>query len=229
MEVTVNAAMSADGKLSSVRREQIDISGPADFDRVDGLRSEADAVMVGIGTVLADDPHLTIKDSENIRSREAKDKPPHPARVIADSRGRLPAEAAVLDDLATTYVLVTDAAPADRIDAIEQADAEVIRTPGDRVDLAAAFDRLADNGIDRLLVEGGGELLYSLFEAGLVDTLSVYVGGVIIGGREAPTLVDGEGFVDAFPDLSLTDVERIDSGVLLTWAVSGSDRSPRRR
>ncbi len=229
MEVIVNAAMSADGKLSSVRREQIDISGPADFDRVDGLRADADAVMVGIGTVLADDPHLTVKDPANVREREERGKPPHPARVIADSRARVPTDAAALDDLAATYALVTDAAPTDRIDAIERANAEVIRTGGDRVDLSAAFDRLAEHGIDRLLVEGGGELLYSVFDAGLVDTLSVYVGDLIIGGRNAPTLVDGEGFVDAFPELSLTDVERIDSGVLLTWAVSGSDRSPRRR
>jgi 2,5-diamino-6-(ribosylamino)-4(3H)-pyrimidinone 5'-phosphate reductase len=69
------------------------------------------------------------------------------------------------------------------------------------------------------MVEGGGELIFSLFEAGLVDELSTFVGPTIIGGRDAPTLADGEGFVDDFPELALRDVERIDDGALLRWDV----------
>jgi len=70
------------------------------------------------------------------------------------------------------------------------------------------------------MVEGGGELIFSLFEAGLVDELSVYVGSSIIGGRDAPTLADGNGFVDSFPELELTGVERLEDGVLLRWTVA---------
>jgi len=70
------------------------------------------------------------------------------------------------------------------------------------------------------MVEGGGELIFSLFEAGLVDDLTVYLGNTIIGGRDAPTLADGEGFVSSFPELELTAVEQIDSGVVLAWDVS---------
>ena len=102
MNIVVNAAMSADGKLSSRRREQIAISGSEDFERMDALRAESDAVMVGVGTVLADDPHLTLDDSERIAAREQRGDAPHPARVIADSRARTPSNARILDDAAST-------------------------------------------------------------------------------------------------------------------------------
>lgn len=219
MHVVVNAATSADGKLSSRRREQIAISGPEDFDRVDALRAECDAVMVGIGTVLADDPHLTLDDPDRIAAREEGGEPPHPARVVADSRARTPPDARVLDDAATTYLLASEAAPRERIAAIEDAGARVVVAGAERTDLDGALAELDSRGIERLMVEGGGELIFSLFEAGLVDELSVFVGPKVIGGREAPTLADGEGFVEGFPELSLEGVERLDEGVLLRWRV----------
>jgi 2,5-diamino-6-(ribosylamino)-4(3H)-pyrimidinone 5'-phosphate reductase len=227
MEVRVNAAMSADGKLSTIRREQIPISGPADFDRVDSLRAEADAVMVGIGTVLADDPHLTVKDADLIATREDRGESGQPARIVTDSRARTPIEANILVGNGPTFVLVSEAAPPERVNALESV-ATVIETPGDRVDLDSGLDQLEAEGIDSCLVEGGGELVFSLLEANLVDELTVYVGDIVIGGRDAPTLVDGDGFVDGFPSLTLEAVERLDTGVLLSWTVSGSDRSPRR-
>ena len=217
MRVVVNAAASADGKLSHRGREQVAISGPEDFDRVDRLRAESDAVMVGVGTVLADDPHLTLDDPELVDERVAGDDPAHPARVVADSRGRTPPDARILDDAAATYVLVSEAAPTERVADLQDAGAEVVTAGRDRVDLAAAFDDLADRGIDQIMVEGGGEVIFSLFDAGLVDELTVFVGGMIVGGRDAPTLADGEGFVEDFPSLSLAGVERLDDGVLLRW------------
>ncbi|WP_135822678.1 2,5-diamino-6-(ribosylamino)-4(3H)-pyrimidinone 5'-phosphate reductase [Halostella litorea] len=223
MHVVVNAAMSADGKLSHRGREQVAISGPDDFDRVDRVRADSDAVAVGVGTVLADDPHLTLDDPERVERRRDRGESGHPARVVADSRARTPTDARVLDDAATTYVLVSDAAPANRVAALREAGAEPIAAGGERVDLPAAFDALADRGVDRLMVEGGGELIFSLFDAGLVDELTVFVGPTVIGGRDAPTLADGEGFVEEFPALSLDGVERVDDGVLLRWTVEKSD------
>jgi 2,5-diamino-6-(ribosylamino)-4(3H)-pyrimidinone 5'-phosphate reductase len=219
MHVVVNAAMSADGKLSSRRREQIVISGPDDFDRVDSFRAESDAVMVGVGTVLADDPHLTLDDSERTAARENRGEPPHPARVVADSRARTPPDARILDDAARTYLLVSEAAPEERVRVLEDAGARVVVAGGERTDLESALADLEDHGIGRLMVEGGGELIFSLFETELVDELSVFVGPKVIGGREAPTLADGEGFVEGFPGLSLESVERLDHGVLLRWRV----------
>ncbi|MDL5360847.1 2,5-diamino-6-(ribosylamino)-4(3H)-pyrimidinone 5'-phosphate reductase [Halalkalicoccus sp. NIPERK01] len=217
MHVVVNAATSADGKLSSRRREQVAISGPADFDRVNALRAESDAVMVGVGTVLADDPHLTLDDPERVAAREERGDPPHPARVIADSAARTPPDARIVDDAARTYLLTSERAPPERLDALVERGVEVVTAGDERVALPDALSALAVEGIDRLMVEGGGELIFSLFEAGLVDELSVFVGPSIIGGHDAPTLADGEGFVEGFPDLSLESVERIDGGVLLRW------------
>jgi len=219
MHVVVNAAMSADGKLSTREREQVAISGPDDFDRVDALRAESDAVMVGVGTVLADDPSLTVDDEARRERRRDAGKPENPARIVADSRIRTPTDARVLDDRATTYLLTSEAAPQDFVSAVTEAGGEVVSAGDQRVDLAAALSQLESRGIDRLMAEGGGELIFSLFEAGLVDELSVFVGPSVIGGRNAPTLADGDGFVDEFPDLSLRDVDGIDDGVLVRWTV----------
>lgn len=208
MQVRVNAATSVDGKLASREREQLAISGPADFARVDELRGAFDAIMVGVGTVLADDPSLTTDgEGEN------------PVRVIADSRARTPTDARVLEGDAETVVLVSDAAVPDRVSGLTEAGATVLEAGSQRVDLAAGLSALEDRGIGSLLVEGGGEIVFSLFEAGLVDELSVYVGSMVVGGREAPTLADGNGFTENYPTLDLQAVERIDDGVLLEYGV----------
>ncbi|MEF8829091.1 MAG: 2,5-diamino-6-(ribosylamino)-4(3H)-pyrimidinone 5'-phosphate reductase [Haloarcula sp.] len=217
MHVVVNAAMSVDGKLSSRRREQIAISGPDDFDRVDQLRADSDAVMVGVGTVLADDPSLTVDDADRRAARADRGDPENPARVIADSRIRTPPDATVLDDRAQTYLLVSEAAPPDFIEEMEDAGAYVIAAGQDRVDLTTTLAKLEGDGIDQLMVEGGGELIFGLLDEALVDELFVYIGPKVIGGRDAPTLADGDGFIEDFPEPELADVERVDDGVVLHW------------
>ena len=219
MHVVVNAATSADGKLSTRERRQVELSGEADFARVDELRADSDAVMVGVGTVVADDPSLTV-DSERLRERRrGKGKPGNPARVVADSRIRTPPDAAVLDDDAESFLLVSEAAPTDFVGQMEEEGATVITAGENRVDLSAALELLESHGIEQLMIEGGGEIIYSLFENGLLDRLSVFVSPVVIGGRDAPTLADGDGFVSAFPELELEEVRRVDDGVLLVYNV----------
>jgi len=221
MHVIVNAAMSVDGKLSTRHREQVAISGAEDFDRVDALRADSDAVMVGVGTVLADDPSLTVDDRERIDARTERGDPPQPARVIADSRLRTPTDATAYDDAAETILLASDTATDQALTEARTKGATVITAGEDRVDLSVAFDQLDTHCIEQVMVEGGGELVFSLFEAGLVDELSVFVGSIVIGGRDAPTLSDGDGFTDRFPQLRLRDIERIDDGALLRYHVSG--------
>jgi len=114
---------------------------------------------------------------------------------------------------------VSDSAPEERLTALRGAGVTVIEAGEKQVDLPAAFDELETAGVDRLLAEGGGELIYSLFSAELVDELSVFVGSLVVGGREAPTLADGEGFVDDFPTLELVGVDRLDDGVVLEYRV----------
>jgi 2,5-diamino-6-(ribosylamino)-4(3H)-pyrimidinone 5'-phosphate reductase len=220
MHVVVNAAMSVDGKLAARTREQLAISGPEDFDRVDRIRAAADGVMVGVGTVLADDPHLTLDVTDRRVQRQRHGRPGNPARVVADSMARTPPDARLLDDEAATYIVVAEDAPEERRTALAEAGAKLIVGGDERVDIATAIDRLADEEIDRLMIEGGGELIYSAFAAGRVDELSVFVGSKIIGGRDAPTLADGEGFVDEFPVLTLDDIERSDDGVVLHYTVT---------
>ncbi len=219
MDVLVNAAMSADGKLSTVRREQVAISGPDDFARVDRLRAGSDAVAVGVGTVLADDPRLTVKDAALVERRREGGEPAQPMRVVADSRARTPPDARVLDDDAPTYLLVSEAADPDRLGALRRPGVEVAAVGEERVALERALVALADAGVASLLVEGGGELVFSFLEAGLVDRLSTFVGPQVIGGRDAPTLADGDGFLERFPALELVDVDRLDGGVVLHWRV----------
>ncbi|WP_227134300.1 2,5-diamino-6-(ribosylamino)-4(3H)-pyrimidinone 5'-phosphate reductase [Halorubellus salinus] len=225
MHVVVNAATSVDGKLSSRERRQVAISGDDDFDRVDALRADSDAVLVGVGTVLADDPSLTVKRDERVAARESRGESPQPVRVVVDSRARTPPDAAVVDDRAQTYVLASAEAPGDRRARLTSDTTEVVVVDADddgRVDLAAGLAALDGRGVDSVMVEGGGELIFSLFAADLVDELSVYVGSMVVGGRDAPTLADGDGFTTPdFVDLDLRDVTRVDDGVLLAYDVTG--------
>ena len=210
--------MSADGKISSIERCQVRISGSEDKIRVDLLRAESDAVMVGVGTVLADDPSLRVKSLSSREARRAKGWPEDPLRIIADSRARTPSYAKVLGP--GCMVAVTDSAPQERLDRLSSK-CEIIVCGKERVDLTELLSRLFDRGVKLLMVEGGATLNWSLLNLGLVDELYVYMGAMLIGGENAPTLVDGPGFKDNFPRLTLSCVERLDGGVLLKWSLPG--------
>ena len=210
--------MSADGKISSFERCQVSISGPEDRSRVDLLRADSDAVMVGVGTVLADDPRLRVKSLSSREARRAKGWPEDPLRIIADSRARTPSYAKVLGP--GCMVAVTDSAPQERLDRLSSK-CEIIVCGKERVDLTELLSRLFDRDVKRLMVEGGATLNWSLLKLGLVDELYVYMGAMLIGGENAPTLVDGPGFKDNFPRLTLSCVERLDGGVLLKWSLPG--------
>lgn len=204
-KVIVNCAMSPDGKIAGTERRQLRISSPEDMERVKHLRSECQAILVGAGTVLADDPHLTVK---------GRPEQEQALRVVLDPRGKVPESSLVLDSRARTLMVTNE-------ECVRfYPGAETVRLGRGNIDLPALLEVLGERGVTKLLVEGGGETIFSFFRAGLVDVYSVYVGDFVIGGREAPTPVDGEGFrpTEHIP-MTLASVERLGGGVHLTYDV----------
>ena len=220
--IIVNMAMSADGKISSTERRQVRISGPADRERVDRLKAGCDAVMVGVGTVLADNPSLTVKSGELRRDRVLEGEAENPVRIVVDSRGRTPVSADILRRGEGDRIIAVSArAEKDAAERYRGLATVIPAGDGEEVDLPLLMARLRERGIGRLMVEGGGTLVGSLFASGLVDEFYTFVGSLVIGGRDAPTPADGPGFPDdnAFVRLSLLDVGELDEGVLLRWRV----------
>lgn len=204
--IQVNCAMSADGKIAGEDRTQVTISSPEDKDRVKRLRKESDAILVGVGTVLADDPHLTVKDL---------DYDNNPIRIVLDPNGRTPDAAMVLDERAPTIMVTLKSCE------IEWDCEEIIRTGTDVIDLKDLLEQLYEMGIDKIMIEGGGETISSFIRAGLVDRYTVFVGGLIIGGKDSPTPVDGKGWVfEGGLPLHLEKLEKLGNGVLLDFTIS---------
>jgi 2,5-diamino-6-(ribosylamino)-4(3H)-pyrimidinone 5'-phosphate reductase len=223
--VVVNVAMSADGKLSTRERRQVKISGALDFTRVDRLKAGCDAIMVGIGTVLADDPSLTVKGEKCRQHRKNRGVSEHPVRIVVDSRARIPLDASILHKgEGLRIVAVSRRADPERVAALK-AYATVVTTGEREVDLAAMMDELGTMGIQRVMVEGGGELIAGLIRAGLVHEIYTFIGNLVIGGKDAPTLADGAGFLkeEDFCRLTLIETRTIENGVLLHWKVERPD------
>ncbi len=219
--VVVNVAMSADGKLSTHERRQVTISGSEDFTRVDQLKAGCDAVMVGIGTVLADNPSLTVKSEENRKSRLSRGTSLHPVRIVVDSHARTPPEAKILHkEEGKRIIAVAKRADGERVAELRK-HATVIIAGDEKVDLAMMMEELGRMGIQRIMVEGGGTLIAGLTAAGLVDEITTFIGNIIIGGKDAPTLSDGPGFTSEseFPRLTLLDARKMESGILLHWKI----------
>lgn len=186
--VIINSAMSIDGKIASVSMDSR-LSSMQDIARVHRLRSMVDAVMVGINTVKIDDPMLNV--------RYVKGKKRNPLRVIVDSNATIAdINCKIMDTCNTipTLIAVSERASKDKINTIISKGAKVIIIGKDMVDLKGLLHELASMNIRSILVEGGGEVNWSLIKEGLLDELIVTVAPVILGGRDAKTLVEGEGF-----------------------------------
>ncbi len=209
--VLLNSAMTLDGKIAT-SNSGISISGKNDLERVHDLRKEFDAIMVGINTILIDDPRLTV---HKIPSK----KEDNPIRVVIDSNGRIPLDSRVLNDDAETILIVSRKAPKDKIRKLIDK-CEIIEAGEYKVDLTIALEKLFKIGIKSVMLEGGSTLNFSMFEERLIDEVSICVGSKILGGKDSKTLVDGLGFdEDDCVNLELQSVEKIDTDVLLTYMV----------
>jgi 2,5-diamino-6-(ribosylamino)-4(3H)-pyrimidinone 5'-phosphate reductase len=214
MQITVNAAMTVDGKIATSLGDSA-ISSKEDLLRVHELRASVDGIVVGISTVLADDPRLTVR----LAAKQANRK--YPVRIIIDSTGKIPLDSRILRTASKirTIVAVTELAHTDTISKIKKMGAMVIVSGRQRVNLKKVLSIVKKMGIKRILVEGGGEINWSLFSLGLVNELIVTIAPKIVGGRQATTLVEGVGYpsVSNGIKLQLKKVQMQNNGELVLY------------
>ncbi len=210
--VTVKVAQSLDGKIAAHARTERWISGAAARRWVHRLRSEMDAILVGIETVLKDDPRLTVR----LGRRPLRP----PLKVVLDSRLRTPPSARLFASGTPVVIATTATASREREQRLRRAGADVWRLPssGGRVDLKSVLKRLAHSEITHLLVEGGAEVIASAFAARIVDRIYCVIAPKIIGGRGAPTSVEGVGaaFLSGVVQLESLTVRCLGSDLLVT-------------
>jgi len=185
----MKTAMTLDGKIATATGDSKWITGELSRKHVHELRHRLSGIMVGIGTLLADDPMLTTR----LEERDTKD----PVRIIVDSRARTPLDAKVFNPASEAGVIiaVTGKAARDKVEALEARGAEVIITPvtDGGVDLSFLMKELGNRKIDSVLLEGGGRLNYAALQSGTVDKVNAFIAPKIVGGENARTPVEGEG------------------------------------
>ena len=215
--VTLKAGMSIDGAVATARGESQWITGAESRAAVHHLRNIHDAIMVGIGTVLADNPRLT--------TRLVQGEGKNPLRVVIDSTLRTPASAALLAEAGRTLILTSAAASAADAERLRSEQVEVLRVAGrpGAIDLVDAMRQLGARGIQSILLEGGGLLHHSALHAGIVDRLCVFVAPLLLGGSGLPVF-SGPGvndLKDAFR-LQHLQVERYGDDMLLHGELESS-------
>jgi len=210
--VILKSAMTLDGKVATVTGESQWISGEASRARAHRWRAESDAVAVGIGTALADDPRLTARVEGVARQ---------PRRVVFDSEARLPVSSQLVRGVAEVPLTVVCSRAAGRtnVQALESAGVDVIVSTGQNegARVEHALDELGAREVQSLLLEGGPHLAGAFLEAGEIDEVRMFVAPLMTGGREAKTAVEGIGIetIAAAPRALHVDVDRLDDDVLI--------------
>lgn len=196
--VYINMAATVDGKITSAAREYPRFASEHDRKNMDILRARADAILVGAGTIRADDPSLLVRDAGMREYRKSLGKPKGPMKVVVTAGAALGTHYRFFneDDGGERLVATVEEAPQENLAAFE-GKAEVLKMGSGAVDLPALLAELKRRGIEKLLAEGGGEMNWQLIEAGVVDELFITVAPSLLGGRGAPTAVEGEGFAMA--------------------------------
>lgn len=202
--VAMKYAMTLDGKIASCTGDSKWVTGETARHHVHELRKQYSAILAGIGTVLADDPML------NCRIEEGVD----PVRVVCDSSLRIPLSSQLVKTAGDIPVIVAYAKEnLEKEKALLQAGVELISAGRDgRVDLAVLMRELGKRKIDSVLVEGGGAIHGSLLKSGLVQKIYCYLAPKLIGGREASSPVEGDGFSRMKDALPVTEMEILSLG-----------------
>jgi diaminohydroxyphosphoribosylaminopyrimidine deaminase/5-amino-6-(5-phosphoribosylamino)uracil reductase len=205
--VVLKMASSLDGRAAARDGSSKWITGPTARTDVQRTRAWADAIVVGGGTVLADDPALTVRDPGLAGARP-------PLRVVVDTSGRVPGDRRVFDASAPTLVATTELAPADRRREWLDAGADVVvldRDPAGAVSLPALMQTLGKRDVQGVLIEGGPSLAWSAVRDDVVDQVLVYLAPLLVGGHAAPGWLSGGGFapIDRAARVEIVSVDRI--------------------
>jgi diaminohydroxyphosphoribosylaminopyrimidine deaminase/5-amino-6-(5-phosphoribosylamino)uracil reductase len=198
--VVMKTAMSLDGKIATYSGKSKWISSEKSREAVQYMRHSLNGIMVGINTVLADNPRLTCR-LENHRN---------PVKIVVDSSLRIPDDAILLNDLPETRCIIAVADNYDKAKAqrLTSRGVEIIEVPtcDGKVDLSLLMDKLGEMKIDGILLEGGGTLNFAALESGIVDMYVAFIAPMLIGGGTAKTPVEGIGFEDISDSVRLEDV-----------------------
>jgi len=221
----INVAMTVDGKLDTFERKGSAISSPRDKERVDRLRAESDAVLVGGLTLLDEDPKLTVKSEALRAERVARGLLPNPIKVGVVTIANVESDSNFLNvGPAKVVIFTTNQTSNDQLEFLRSRGVEVFVHEEHRVNLSKMMESLKELGVQRLMVEGGGTMNFELIKLGLVDEIIAYVAPMIFGGANAPTLADGPGVPrEAAVQLKLIGVEEWDDGgVVLKYELTSS-------
>jgi len=220
--VTINVAMTADGKIDTFERQGVKISSDQDWERVDYLRSENDAVMVGGNTLIQEDPRLTIKSPEIRADRVSRGLDENPIKIGVISTALLPDPSRFIHEGAARVILcTTQQTTPHQIRSLQNLGVEVFCFGEARVNLSIMLEDLFKIGISSILVEGGGTLNSALIQEKLVDEIIIYISPMIFAGGTSPTPADGLGLCreDAIHLKSVSFVHLENDGVILHYQV----------
>jgi 5-amino-6-(5-phosphoribosylamino)uracil reductase len=216
--VVLSCAISLDGFLDTAGRGRLVLSNAADLERVDRLRADCDAVLVGASTVRRDDPRLLVRDEGRRMLRRAAGRSSSPVKVTVTASGDLPADAAFFRAGDAERLVYCPDRRARRLR--ERIDATVVGS-GTRPEMARVLDDLGGRGIRRLLVEGGGGILTQFLAEDLADELQLVIAPLFVGERHAPRFVGTARFPwTAAHRARLVDTRSIGDVVLLRYALS---------
>lgn len=195
LHVSVNMAMSLDGRITTRRRERMTLGSKHDRRLMDELRAEADAVIVGAGTVRHDGFPIVVRNEDILQKAAARRPDPHPVNVILSRTLDIPTARPIFLRKETEKVIFTTSeAPASRVRRLSKV-AEVVVLKRRTLSPSVVLEHLRRRGMERVLLEGGGEVHFAFAREHVVDEIYITLTPRLIGGQGAPTILDGRGFL----------------------------------
>ncbi|MEU5869852.1 dihydrofolate reductase family protein [Nonomuraea sp. NPDC047529] len=214
--VLLSCAMSVDGYIDDTTPDRLLLSNVADFDRVDQVRAESDAILIGATTMRRDNPRLLVNSEARRAERAAQGLPPYPLKVTVTNSGDLDPDLKFWHHGGEKIIYCSDSAAAKLHEAL--GDLAAVVSLGPTVDLARMLDDLGERGIRRLMVEGGGTIHTQFLTQGLADEIHLAIAPIFVGDGNAPRFVNPGAFPGgAGHRMSLAEARTVDDVVLLRY------------